>query len=45
MKYLLLEQKYLESIEDERNLDALKCLQTEITPLNYKIEKRPKICR
>ena len=45
MKYLILEQKYLECIEEERNQDALKCLQTEITPLNYKKEKLPKICR
>lgn len=45
MKYLILEQKYLECIEEERNGDALKCLQTEITPLNYKKEKLPKICR
>ncbi|XP_017490651.1 PREDICTED: WD repeat-containing protein 26-like, partial [Rhagoletis zephyria] len=45
MKYLLLEQKYLESIEDERHADALKCLQSEIKPLNYKKESLPNICR
>lgn len=45
MKFLILEQKYLECIEEERNGDALKCLQTEIKPLNYKKEKLPTICR
>ncbi|KAI2799628.1 WD repeat-containing protein 26, partial [Blomia tropicalis] len=45
MKFLLLEQKYLECIEDGRNQEALECLRSEITPLNYKKEKLPKICR
>ncbi|XP_026471332.1 WD repeat-containing protein 26-like [Ctenocephalides felis] len=35
IKFLLLEQKYLECLEDERPLDALHVLRNEITPLNY----------
>lgn len=35
MKFLLLEQKYLEYLEDSRALDALHVLRNELTPLNH----------
>ncbi|XP_047002350.1 WD repeat-containing protein 26 isoform X2 [Schistocerca americana] len=35
MKFLLLEQKYLEFLEDGRVLDALHVLRNELTPLNH----------
>lgn len=45
MKFLLLEQKYLECIEDGREIDAVHCLQNEITQLKYNMGKLPTICR
>ncbi|UXI16660.1 cell division protein [Sarcoptes scabiei] len=44
MKFLLLEQKFLECIEDGKEIEALKCLQNEITKLKYNLDKLPKIC-
>lgn len=35
MKFLLLEQKYLEYLEDSRVLDALHVLRNELTPLQH----------
>ncbi|GAB6020534.1 WD repeat-containing protein 26 [Chamberlinius hualienensis] len=35
MKFLLLEQKYLEYLEDGRIMDALQVLRAELTPLRY----------
>lgn len=35
MKFLLLEQKYLEFLEDSRPLDALHVLRNELTPLQH----------
>lgn len=35
MKFLLLEQKYLEFLEDGRVLDALHVLRNELTPLQH----------
>lgn len=35
MKFLLLEQKYLEYLEDGRVLDALHVLRNELTPLSH----------
>lgn len=35
MKFILLEQKYLEYLEDGRVLDALHVLRNELTPLQY----------
>lgn len=35
MKFLLLEQKYLEYLEDGRVLEALHVLRNELTPLQY----------
>jgi len=39
MRFLILEQKYLENLEDGKILDALKCLRDEIAPLKYNIER------
>eukprot|EP00094_Tigriopus_californicus_P012055 TCALIF_11648-PA protein Name:"Similar to wdr26 WD repeat-containing protein 26 (Danio rerio)" AED:0.14 eAED:0.15 QI:0/0/0/1/1/1/5/0/658 len=36
IKYLLLEQKYLELLSQKRQVEALKVLQTELTPLNHR---------
>lgn len=33
MRFYILEQKYLELVEDGRLLEALFCLRAEITPL------------
>ena len=35
MKFLILEQKYLEILEDGRTHEALDCLRNQVTPLNY----------
>lgn len=35
MKFLLLEQKYLEYLEDGHVLEALQCLRHELTPLKF----------
>lgn len=39
MKFLLLEQKYLEYLEDGRPLDALHVLRNELTPLQHNINR------
>lgn len=39
MKYLILEQKYFELIEDDQTMDALHCLRHEIRTLNIRIER------
>lgn len=39
MKFLILEQKYLEFLEDGRALDALHVLRNELTPLQHNIER------
>jgi len=39
MKFLLLEQKYLESLEDGRVFDALHCLRNELTPLKFDTDR------
>lgn len=39
MKFLLLEQKYLEYLEDSRVMEALHCLRHELTPLKYNTER------
>lgn len=39
MKYLILEQKYFELIEDDRLMDAILCLRHEIRPLNIRIDR------
>lgn len=39
MKFLLLEQKYLEFLEDGRVLDALHVLRNELTPLQHNTDR------
>ncbi|XP_019874783.2 WD repeat-containing protein 26 [Aethina tumida] len=39
MKFLLLEQKYLEYLEDARVLDALHVLRNELTPLQHNTQR------
>lgn len=39
MKFLLLQQKYLEYLEDGKVLDALQVLRAELTPLKYNTER------
>jgi hypothetical protein len=39
MKFMLLEQKYLELLEDGREMDALQCLRHELTPMKYNTER------
>ncbi|XP_074661066.1 WD repeat-containing protein 26-like [Tubulanus polymorphus] len=39
MKFCLLEQKYLELLEDGKVLDALHCLRNELSPLKYNTER------
>lgn len=39
MKFLILEQKFLELLEDNRVIDALHCLRQELTPLKYNVER------
>jgi len=36
MKFLLLEEKFFEYLEDCRCIDAVNCLRNELTPLNHK---------
>ncbi|KAK3702754.1 hypothetical protein RRG08_042739 [Elysia crispata] len=39
MRFLLLEQKYLELLEDGIPLKALECLRHELTPMKYNTER------
>lgn len=39
MKFLLLEQKYLEYLEDGKLLEALQVLRQDLTPLKYNTER------
>lgn len=39
MKFLLLQQKYLEYLEDGKVLEALHVLRAELTPLKYNTER------
>ncbi|GCB82384.1 hypothetical protein scyTo_0022902, partial [Scyliorhinus torazame] len=39
MKFLLLEQKYLEFLEDGKVLEALQVLRFELTPLKYNTDR------
>ena len=39
MKYLILEQKYFELIEEDQLMEALYCLRNEIRPLNIRIDR------
>jgi len=44
MRYWILEQKFLEAVEDRRNLEALQCLKQEIVPLNFRKKKITELC-
>lgn len=39
MQFLVLEQKYLEQLEDGRLLEALHCLRHDLTPLKHNTER------
>lgn len=39
MKFLLLQQKYLEFLEDGKVLEALQVLRAELTPLKFNTER------
>ena len=39
MRFLLLQQKYLELLEDGKVLEAVHCLRYEITPLKFKTHR------
>ncbi|XP_037817992.1 WD repeat-containing protein 26 homolog [Lucilia sericata] len=39
MKFILLEQKYLENLDDNCHLDALHVLRNELTPLQHNISR------
>ncbi|RNA03906.1 WD repeat-containing 26-like [Brachionus plicatilis] len=39
MKFLILEQKYLECLEDSQIMEALKCLRDELAPLKFNTER------
>jgi len=39
MKFLLLEQKYLELLEDGLLMEALTCLRNQVTPLKYNTDQ------
>lgn len=39
MKFLLLQQKYLEYLEDGKVLEALQVLRGELTPLKYNTDR------
>lgn len=45
MKFLILEQKYLEFLEDGRVLDALHVLREELTPLQHNTSRVHEISR
>jgi len=39
MRFLILEQKYLECLEDGKILEALKCLRDELAPLKHNTDR------
>ena len=39
MRFLLLEQKYLEQLEDGLMMEALNCLRNELTPLKHNTQR------
>ncbi len=45
MKFLLLEQKYMECLEDGKIVEALKCLRNELAPLKYNTDKLHELSR
>ncbi len=45
MKFLILEQKYLECLEDGKILEALKCLRDELAPLKFNTDRLHELSR
>lgn len=45
MRFLILEQKFLEYLDDNRYIDALHCLRNELTPLNHRIKRVHELSR
>ena len=45
MKFLILEQKYLECLEDGLIMEALKCLRDELAPLKYNVDRLHELSR
>ena len=45
MKFLILEQKYLECLEDGVILEALKCLRDQLAPLKFNTERLHELSR
>ena len=39
MRFLILEQKFLELLEEQSIIEALDCLRKELTPLKYNTER------
>ena len=45
MRFLLLEQKYLELLEDGRAIDALDVLRHQLTPLKHNVQRVHQLSR
>lgn len=45
MRFLILEQKYLEQLDDNRLFDALQCLQSQLSPLNHRRDRVHELSR
>ena len=45
MRFLILEQKYLECLEDGKIFDALKCLRDELAPLKFNTDRLHELSR
>lgn len=39
MRFLILEQKYLEHLEDSRPMEALNCLRHELSPMRFNTDR------
>lgn len=45
MRFLLLEQKYLELLESGQAMEALTCLRSQLTPLQHNMERVHQLSR
>jgi hypothetical protein len=45
MKFLILEQKYLEYLEEGKILEGLNCLRDELEPLKFNTERLHELSR
>ena len=45
MRFLLLEQKYLELLENGEAMEALTCLRSQLTPLAQKMDRVHQLSR